>query len=141
MKSLAAEEGGTTNLLQRLKFLSGFKANSLPGRDRHFGSRSGIASYARFARADIENTKAAKFDTLSLRQRPFHALKNGFHSHFGFGLRDAGPVHNFINDIELDQDNLPSDKQLTRADSLRQVSDRSKPHDRIRVIKLSRRPI
>src|SRR5271166_3582414 len=102
-RSASTDKRGTTRLLQGLQFLAGFEADGLAGRDRHFGASSRVTANAGLTRAHIEDTKAAKLDTLPLRQRSFHAFEHGLHGHLGLRFSNAGLVDNFVDDIQLDQ--------------------------------------
>jgi hypothetical protein len=94
-------------LLQRLKFLAWLEAHGFSGRDRHFGARARVAANACFSGTDVEDPEAPKLNALAMCKRALHALENGLHCHLGLGFGYAGPVHNFIDDIELYQDILP----------------------------------
>src|SRR6185437_2054733 len=89
-------------LLDRLQLFAGFESHGLAGRNGHFGAGARIASNAGFARANVEDAKAAELDAVAFGQRTFHALEDGFDGHFGLGFGDARPVDDFINDVELD---------------------------------------
>src|ERR1700692_2178062 len=115
LNRLSAEELGTTNPLQRLKFLAGLESNGLARWNRNLGSGARIPADARLARTNIEDPEAAQLNALAVCQRALHAFEDGLHRHLGLGLRYTGPVHNFIDDIELYQDILPLDEWLNRS--------------------------
>src|SRR5262249_11607152 len=83
-------------------------------------------------RLNIKDAEAPQFDTVTLLERLFHGFEDRFDRHFGFGLGDAGPVDDFVDDVQLDQNIL-------------QVQPRSaiyarigQPYDRIEFIPMSR---
>lgn len=94
-------------LLKRLQFLTRLEPNCLSWRDSNLCARAGIASYACFARADVEDTKSAQLNPFAVSESTLHAFKDRFYGHFCFGFGDASPVNNFVDDVELYQDFLP----------------------------------
>ena len=81
--------------------------------DDHFAIRMGLtgsinlepdmaveAAKIALAQRGIE---AAELDAVALFESALHFFKHGFDGHLRFGLRDAGLIHDLVNDIELDQ--------------------------------------
>jgi hypothetical protein len=100
----SAETGvGEATLLQLLKLFAGLEANRLAWRDRHLRACTRVSSNPGLSGTNVEDAEAAKFYTLALRQRVLHAFENSLDSHLRFGFRDACPVDDFIDDVELDQ--------------------------------------
>ena len=93
---------GILILFYRLQLLAGFEAHGFAGRNRNFGPGARIAANSCLARAHVENPKSAQLNAIAGCERFLHTLKDGFDRHFGFGLGDAGPVHNFVDNFELD---------------------------------------
>lgn len=90
-------------LLKSLQLLPGLKPHCLPRRNGDLGPGAGIPADTRFARPDVEDAEAAEFDALSTGERSLHTLKDGFHGHLRFRFGDAGAIHHFVDNIELDQ--------------------------------------
>src|ERR1700733_14090102 len=93
--------------IDRLQFLARFKAHSLPRRNGNLSPGARIASNAGFARTHVEHTESAQFDAVALSERLLHAFEHGFHSQLRFGLGNAGSIHYFVNDVELDHKRPP----------------------------------
>src|SRR5262245_50115685 len=93
-------------LLERLQLLTGFESNGLSRRNGNFRTGARIAADAGLARLDVEDAKSPQFNAIALLESLLHGLKDGLDGHFGLGLGDAGTVHNFVDDIELDQGSL-----------------------------------
>ena len=65
-----------------------------------------IAPDPSFARAHIEDTEATQFNAIAIGERTLHAFENRLNRHFRFGFRDAGAIHYFVDDVELDHGSL-----------------------------------
>src|SRR5208283_177355 len=94
-------------LVDRLQLLAGLEAHGFARRNGNFCAGARVAANSGFARAYIEDAEAPQFDAISGRKRLLHAFKNGFDRKFGLRLRDAGAVHNFVDDVEFNH-GLPS---------------------------------
>jgi hypothetical protein len=92
----------TSSLLEGLQFLAWLKSHRFAGRNGDLGTGSRIAPDTRLTWPNIENAEAAEFNPVTLGECFFHGLENGFHSHFGLGLGDAGTINYFIDDVEFD---------------------------------------
>jgi hypothetical protein len=90
-----------------LQFLAWLEADGLPRRNGDFRTRPGISPDTGFARPYIEDAKATQFNAFALTKRSLHALKDGLDRHLGLRLGYTRFAHDFINNIELDQDILP----------------------------------
>src|ERR1700730_1732076 len=90
------------DLVDRLQLLAGLEANRLARRNRYLGAGARVAPYAGLARPHVKHSKASQFNAVALGQRSSHAFENGFHGQFGLGFGNAGLVHHFIDDVELD---------------------------------------
>ena len=97
----------TDGLIDGLKFLARLEAHRFAGRNIYFGAGARVASDAGLARPNVEDAETAQFNAVTLGQSFLHTLEDSFHRHFGFGLGDAGLVHNFVDDIELDHKSAP----------------------------------
>jgi hypothetical protein len=89
-------------LVDGLQLFARLEANSFSGRDAHFGAGAWIAANSGLSRTYVEDAEAAQLDAVALRERALHTFKIGFNGLLGFSLSDAGFVHNFIDDVELD---------------------------------------
>src|SRR5580658_2106146 len=96
-------------LLQRLQLLARLESHRFAGRYRDLRSGPRVAPDAGLARAHVEDPKSAQLDAFTMRKCPLHAFKNSFHRHLGFGFRNSGLVHYFIDYVELDHLCLPSE--------------------------------
>src|SRR5690348_8120260 len=111
-------------LLQRLQLLAGLEAHGLTGRNGNFRASARIAPDACLARLDVEDAEAAQFDTVALLEGLLHRFEDGLYRHLSFGFSNAGPIHDFVDDVQLDQDGLLAYRI-------------SQPHDRIEFIPMS----
>src|SRR5262249_48133937 len=68
-----------------------------------FGSRARVPADAGLSRTDVKYAESAKFNPLTATEGALHALEDGFDGHLGLRLRDARPIHHFVDDIEFDQ--------------------------------------
>jgi hypothetical protein len=93
-------------LIDRLQLFARFETYGFAWWDAHLGASARIAADAGLARTDIEDSETPQFDSIALRQSLFHALEDGFHSHFSFGLGNARLVHDFVDDVEFDHNRL-----------------------------------
>ena len=96
---------GTANakaLLDRLQFLAGLESHGLARRNRNLRAGARVTTNSSFARPNVEYAKSPQLNAVALGQRTLHAFKHRLYGHFGFGLGDAGPVDNFVDDVELD---------------------------------------
>src|ERR1019366_2819533 len=118
-------------LLQRLQLLAGLETYGLAGRDRDFRAGARIASDPRFARFHVEDSEATQFDAVARFERFLHGFEDRLDCHFGFGLGDAGAIHDFVDDVQLDQNSL-----LVQARNALH-SRISQPHDKIEFIPMS----
>ena len=91
-------------LLQGLQLLAGFEAHGFAGRNGDFRAGARIAADAGLARLHVEDAEAAQFDAVAVLERFLHPLEDRLDRHLGLGLGDAGPVHHFVDDIQLDHD-------------------------------------
>ena len=89
-----------------MQFLAGFEAHGLARGNAHFGARPGITADSGLAGFGVKDTETTKLDAVVLGQSLLHACEDGLDSHFRFGLGDARPIDDFINDVELYQANL-----------------------------------
>jgi len=96
-------------LVDGVQFFAGFEANGFAGRNIHFSAGAWVAANAGFAWTDVEDAETAKLDSVALRQCLFHRLEDDFHRALGLRLGDAGPAHDFVDDIELDHAAAPID--------------------------------
>src|ERR1700683_4922865 len=91
---------------ERLKFLSGFKADGLAGRDADLLAGAGVAANAGLAALHIEDTEAAEFDAIAASESILHGFEYGLYGLFGLrpgdtGLRDYG-----VYDVGIDHNSL-----------------------------------
>ena len=93
-------------LVDGLQLFTRFEAHGLARWDADFCAGAWVATDAGFAGTNVKDSEAPQFDPISLRQSLFHALKDGFHSHFSLRLGDARLVHDFVDDVEFDHDQL-----------------------------------
>src|SRR4051794_24049144 len=85
-----------------LQFFAGLEADRIAGRDVYFSSGAGIAAYASFAGANIEDAESAQLDAIAMGESFLHALKDNLHRSFRFRLGDARLSDNLIDDVQLD---------------------------------------
>src|SRR5205807_2423946 len=95
-------------LLQRLQLFTRLEPDSLPRRDSNLCARPRIAAYTSLTWPHVENPKAAKFDAFTLAEGALHTFEHRFNGHFSLRLGDSSFVHDFVDDVELDQVVLPS---------------------------------
>src|ERR1700722_12116007 len=95
-------------LVDRLQLLARLEPNCFARRNRNFSASARITADAGLARSHVEDAKAPQLIAIALLQRPPHALENGFDSELGLGLGNAGLVHDFVDDVELDHGLLPA---------------------------------
>src|SRR5215831_2909331 len=88
-------------LVDGLQLLSRFEAHGFSGWNVHLCAGARVAADTGFARAHVKNTKSAQFNALAPCQRLLHAVKHGFHGQLSLGFGDAGFIHHFVDDIEL----------------------------------------
>jgi hypothetical protein len=89
-------------LIEQLQLFARLEANSLAGRDAHFGASTGISTNTGLAGPNVKNTEAAKFDAVALCQRLLHALKDGIHGRLGFIPWQSRSLHHLMHYVELD---------------------------------------
>src|SRR5580692_9890382 len=126
------DETACSGLLQRLQLLTRLESHGLSRGDGNLRAGSRIPPDARLSRLHVEYAETTQLNAVALLERALHTLKDGFHRHFGLGLRDAGPVHNFVNDIQLDQVSL----LIGRYSEIGFPT--GQPHDKIEFILMSR---
>src|SRR5579883_31534 len=90
-------------LLQRLQLLAGLEAHGLSWGNRNLRAGARIAPDAGLARFDVEDAETPQFDAVALFESFLHRLEYGLHRHFGLRFRDAGPVDDLVDDVQLDQ--------------------------------------
>ena len=90
-------------LLQRLEFLTWFKAHRFAGRDGNLGAGSRVTANAGFSGLDGEDAKTAQFNAVTLFECALHFPEDSFHGHFGLRFGDSCLVDNFVYDVEFDQ--------------------------------------
>jgi hypothetical protein len=90
--------------LQCLKFLTRFEPYGFAGRNCDFRTGARIPADPRFSRPDVEDSESPQLDSVSLSQSLLHRFKDRLDSHFGFGFGYACPVHDLINDVQLNQE-------------------------------------
>src|SRR6476646_6367224 len=97
-----AERGKSANrLVDGLQLLSRFEAHGLSGRNVDFCAGARVAADTGFARAHVKNAKSAQLNAFAAGQGLLHAFKNRFHGQLSLGFGDAGFIHHFVDDIEL----------------------------------------
>jgi hypothetical protein len=92
--------------LERLQVLAWLEPYSLPRRDIHFRTGSGVPADAGLARFYRKHTEAAQLDPIIGLEGVFHAIEDGIDSLFRFCLADSRPLHDLIHEIEFDHLNL-----------------------------------
>src|SRR5450432_1502733 len=118
-------------LLQRLQLLARLEADRLAGRDGNLGAGTRVAADAGLTGLYVEDAEAAQFNAVALFQRFLHGFKDRFHCHFGLSFGDAGPVHDLVDDVQLDQNSLLAPARGVSGSPI------SQPHDRIEFILMS----
>jgi hypothetical protein len=93
--------------INRLQFFSRLETHGFAWRNGNLGAGTGIASNASFARAHIEYSKSPQFNALTMSERLLHAFEDSFHRQLGFGFGDAGSCYYFVDDVELNHEELP----------------------------------
>src|SRR5512146_2251347 len=96
-------------LVDGVQLLAGLEADGLARWNVDFGAGTRIAADAGLARTDVEDAETAKLDAIALRKCLFHRLEDDFHRALGLRLGDAGPAHDFVDNIELDHAAAPID--------------------------------
>jgi hypothetical protein len=91
-----------------VKFLTGLEPYGLAGSDADFGAGAGIAANAGFAGADVEDTKAAEFNSLPLGERALQSLEYRVDSGLGLIALQAGAFNHLVNDVLFYQGFPPS---------------------------------
>jgi hypothetical protein len=64
--------------------------------------RCGVAADSGFTRAHVEHAKASQFNAIAL-EATSSCFQRRFNGEFGFGLGNAGFVHDFVDDVEFDR--------------------------------------
>ena len=122
-------------LLKRLQLFARFEADGFAGRNGYFGAGAGVTPNTSLTRLYVENAETTQFDAITHFQGLLHFAENGFDSHLGFRLRNAGLVHHFIDDVEFDQRASAAFKLMINL-SLRHVKQRGRSRFPPRVRKV-----
>src|ERR1700683_922577 len=88
--------------LKSLKFLTRLESNCFTRWNINLLAGSRVTSNAGFAGLDVENAKAAEFDTFAAPEGVLHRFEDGFDGMLGLGSGDIGLGYHGIYDIELD---------------------------------------
>ena len=89
--------------MERLQFFSRFEPHRFPWWNGYFRSRPWIPADAGFARPNIKDAEASQLDPIALAKSLLHRFENRLYSHFSFGFCDTCPVHNLVDNIQLNQ--------------------------------------
>lgn len=94
---------GEARLLQGLQFLARLETNCFARWNRDLRAGARVAPDAGLAGLHREDAETAKFNAIALFERALHFSEDRLNGHFGLGLGDPGLIHDFVDDIELDQ--------------------------------------
>ncbi len=89
--------------MKGLQFFARFEAHRFSWWNRYFRSRPGVASDTCFPWAHVKDSEPSQLDPVSFAQGFLHRLEHRLHSHFCFRFCDARAVHDFIDDVQLNQ--------------------------------------
>ena len=89
-------------LLEGLEVLAWFEADGAAWGDIYFCAGSWVAAHAGFTGFDGEDAEAAEFDAVALGEGVFHGSKDGVDGGFGLVARQAGTLHDALNEVLLD---------------------------------------
>jgi hypothetical protein len=89
--------------VENMQVFPRFEAHSLPRRNVHFGPGSWVTANPGLARTDIEDTKAAKLDPVSIGQGLLETFKNSVHRSLSLHSRQTGPFDNVMDDVLFNQ--------------------------------------
>jgi hypothetical protein len=94
--------------VEEVKFFARFEANRLARGDADFSSGPGIAADTGFARADVEDTKAAQLDPLAFGKGTLEGLEYRIDSGLGLIALQAGAFNHLVNNVLFYQGFPPS---------------------------------
>ena len=100
------KEVGRVSSLDGLQLFARLEANGLTWRNINLLPCARVTPDACLARPNIEDAKAAEFDSAAATQGALHAFKNRFHSLFGLSARYVCTADNRVHDVELDHARL-----------------------------------
>jgi hypothetical protein len=92
---------------QALQFLARFEAHRFSRGDTDFFTGARIAADAGLAGLDAEDAEAAQFDALAAAQGGLEGFEHGLDGLFGLGAADVCLGHHGVNDVQLNQKDLP----------------------------------
>ncbi len=95
-------------LRQDLEVFAGFEADGFAGVDADLGAGAGVAAYAGLAGLDGEDAEAAQFDAVVLGEGGLHGFEDGVDGGFGLDAREAGALHDSLDEVLFDQADSPS---------------------------------
>jgi hypothetical protein len=93
-------------LIDGLQLFARFKTHGFAGWNADLGSCARVAADTGLAGTHVEHSEAAQFDAIALGQGLLHALEDGFHGHLSLRFGDARLIHDFVDDVEFDHDQL-----------------------------------
>jgi hypothetical protein len=93
------------NLLavEQMQFLARLETHRFARSNRDLGSSARVAADTGLARTDIEDAKAAQFDTIAVGQGLLEAFEDGVDRGLCLDAREAGPLNDVVDDVLFNQ--------------------------------------
>ena len=85
-----------------MELFTGLEADSFAWGYGDFCAGSWVTPDAGFARLYGEDSEATELDAVACHERLLHAFEDGVHGGFSLGTRQAGSLHNPLNEVLLD---------------------------------------
>jgi len=95
------DDPNSNRLLTESNFFARFEPYGFSRRNRDFGSRPGISSYATLAGLDYKDSKSSKLDALTMLHSLFECAENRVNGNLGFDLGHAHLFGHTANNILL----------------------------------------
>ncbi len=88
-------------LCKKVELFTGLEADSFAWGYGDLGAGSWVTPDAGFARLYGEDSEATEFDAVACDERLLHAFEDGVHGGFSLCTRQAGSLHNPLNEVLL----------------------------------------
>jgi len=85
-----------------LQLFTGFESHRFAGRDSYLDAGLGVAAHTALAIADLEDTKAAKFDALALAESVLHLFEDDLDCVSGLDPRNVRGLCYAIDEVGFD---------------------------------------